>query len=205
MSRGSQSHCRPKLCLSLAGELVLPGWLQLFAGRQALPAKILAYLGTNTCLRRPNRYPGHWPMGFPESRGPGNPNCLAHCAGPGNGSSRHSVMDLCEYIPGINAVHQVWDPWRVGEGNVMIFLPFNCARFPHDGLLFHSILIPPLWSIPQYVLPPCLLLLHVYHLHFDACISYMLLTCFFLLTYYMPCKHGLFVCKLICRLSLFFS
>ena len=95
MCRGSQSHCRPKLCLSLAGQLVLPGWLQLFAGRQALPAKILAYLGTNTCLRRPNRYPGHWPMGFPDSRGPKNPNCSAHCAGPGNGSSRHSVMDLC--------------------------------------------------------------------------------------------------------------
>ena len=68
MCRGSQSHCRPKLCLSLAGELVLPGWLQLFAGRQALPARILAYLGTNTCLRRPNRYPGHWPMGFQTAR-----------------------------------------------------------------------------------------------------------------------------------------
>ena len=95
MSRGSQSHCRPKLCLSLVGQLVLPGWLQLFAGRQALPAKILAHLGTNTCLCRPNRYPGLWPMGFPDSQGPGNPNCSAHCASPGNGSSRHSVMDLC--------------------------------------------------------------------------------------------------------------
>ena len=95
MFRGSQSHCRPTLCLSLAGQLVLPGWLQLIAGQQALPAKILAYLGTNTCLRWPNRYPGHWPMGFPDSRGPGNLNCSAHCAGPGNGSSQHSVMDLC--------------------------------------------------------------------------------------------------------------
>ena len=98
MSRGSQSHCWPKLCLSLPGQLVLPGWLQLFADRQALPARILAYLGTNTCLRRPNRYPGHWPMGFPDSWGPGNSNCSAHCAGPGNGSSRHSVRDLCARI-----------------------------------------------------------------------------------------------------------
>ena len=34
-------------------------------------------------------------MAFPDSRGPGNPTGSAQCAGPGNGSSRHSVVPLC--------------------------------------------------------------------------------------------------------------
>ena len=34
-------------------------------------------------------------MAFPDSRGPGNPTGSAQCAGPRNGSSRHSVMALC--------------------------------------------------------------------------------------------------------------
>ena len=75
------------------------------------------------------------------------------------------------------SLHQVWDPWRVGEGNVTIFFLFINVRFSHVGLMFHPILVSPLWSTPQYVLLPCLLLTHVYRLHFDACISYMLLTC----------------------------
>ena len=32
---------------------------------------------------------------FPDSRDSGNPNDSAQCAGPGNGSSRHTVMPLC--------------------------------------------------------------------------------------------------------------
>ena len=34
-------------------------------------------------------------MAFADSRGPGNPTGSAHCAGPGNGSSRHTVVPLC--------------------------------------------------------------------------------------------------------------
>ena len=82
-------------------------------------------------------------------------------------------------------------------------LTYTC--FPHVGQLFHLLFISSFQSIPQYVSHTCFLLLHAYYLHFDACISYMLLTCFHLLTYYMPCKHGLFVYKLVCRLGCFFS
>ena len=34
-------------------------------------------------------------MAFADSQGPGNPTGSAHCAGPGNGSSRHTVVPLC--------------------------------------------------------------------------------------------------------------
>ena len=95
MSRGSQSHCQPKLCLSLASKLVLSGRRTCVTWLATTLCWSASLAGQNTCLPRPNRYPGHWPMGFPDSWGPGNPNCSAHCAGPGNGSSRHSVMDLC--------------------------------------------------------------------------------------------------------------
>ena len=37
-------------------------------------------------------------MAFADSRGPGNPTGSAQCAGPGNGSSRHTVVPLCGYI-----------------------------------------------------------------------------------------------------------
>ena len=62
---------------------------------------------------------------------------------------------------------------------VTIFLLFINARLPHVGLSFHSILVPPLWSTPQYVSLSCFLLTHVYRSYFDACISYMLHPCLF--------------------------
>ena len=78
-------------------------------------------------------------------------------------------------------------------GSVTIFLLFIYARLPHVGLSFHSILTPSLWSIPQYVLQPCLLLLHACYLHFDACISYMLLTCL-LFTYLLHAMQAWLTC-----------
>ena len=52
---------------------------------------------------------------------------------------------------------------------------------------------------------------HAFYFYmFTTCIStHVFHTCYlhvyFLLTYYMPCKHGLLVYKLVCRLSCFFS
>ena len=52
---------------------------------------------------------------------------------------------------------------------------------------------------------------HAFHFHmFTICISmHAFHTCYihvyFLLIYYMPCKHGLLVYKLVCRLSCFLS
>ena len=52
---------------------------------------------------------------------------------------------------------------------------------------------------------------HAFYLHmFTVCIlMHVFHTChthvYLLLIYYMPCKHGLFVYKLVCRLSCFFS
>ena len=77
-----------------------------------------------------------------------------------------------------------------------IFLLFICARLPHVGLSFHPILVPPLWSTPQYVSPPYPYL----HMSIVRISTHVFHTCYlhvyFLLTYYMPCKHGLFVYKL---------
>ena len=41
-------------------------------------------------------------MTFPESRNSGNPNHSAQCDGPGNGTSRHSVLPLC-VVTGVTA------------------------------------------------------------------------------------------------------
>ena len=85
------------------------------------------------------------------------------------------------------------------------FFCFTYTCLPHVRQSLHLLFILSFQSFPQYVSHPCFLLLHAYYLHFDACISYKLLTCFLLLTYYMPCKHGLFVYKAVCRHSCFFS
>ena len=53
------------------------------------------YVGQHWDLRRPHNCPGHWPVAFPDSQGPGNPTGSAQCASPRNGSSWHSVMALC--------------------------------------------------------------------------------------------------------------
>ena len=93
----------------------------------------------------------------------------------------------------------------LGTFGVMIFLLFTYTRLPHVGLTLHSILIPSLQSISQYISLPC------FHLHMftTSILMHVFHTCylhaFLLLTYYMPCKHGLFVYKPICRPSLFFS
>ena len=41
-------------------------------------------------------FPGSRIPGVPDSRGPGNPTGSAQCAGSGNGSSRHTVVPLCD-------------------------------------------------------------------------------------------------------------
>ena len=81
----------------------------------------------------------------------------------------------------------------VGKHIVTIFLPFTYTHLPHVELPLLPILIPSLRSILQYV---------PFHLHmFTTCIlTHVFHTCYlhvyFLLIYYMPCKHGLFVYKL---------
>ena len=40
------------------------------------------YVGQHWDLRRPHKCPGHWPVAFPDSQGPGNPTGLAQCNGP---------------------------------------------------------------------------------------------------------------------------
>ena len=70
------------------------------------------------------------------------------------------------------------------------FTTSSCFYFVHSTVCFTAMFLPT----------------YVYHSLFNACISYMPLTCFYLLIYYMPCKHGLTVFKLICRsLSLVFN
>ena len=68
------------------------------------------YVGQHWDLRRPHNCPGHWPVAFPDSQGPRNPTGSAQCAGPGNGSSRHSVMALCGYL-GYNFAKRRYVPW----------------------------------------------------------------------------------------------
>ena len=70
---------------------------------------------------------------------------------------------------------QIWDKGRWGL--LRFFFSFTYTCFPHVGLSLHPILIPSSWLIPQHVSLPCLLLSHVYRSYFDACTSYMLLTC----------------------------
>ena len=73
-------------------------------------ARVVTCIGHNMCLCRPQHLftsantgtcvghiivpaTGQW-----HSRDPGNPTGSAQCAGPGNGSSRHSVMALCDFF-----------------------------------------------------------------------------------------------------------
>ena len=63
-----------------------------------MSATTSVYIGQHWDLRQPHNCPGHWPVAFPDSWCPGNPTGSAQCAGPGNGSSRHSVMALCVVI-----------------------------------------------------------------------------------------------------------
>ena len=65
----------------------------------ATSATTSVYIGQHWDLRWPHNCPGHWPVAFPDSRGPGNPTGSAQCAGPRNGSSRHCVMALCATTP----------------------------------------------------------------------------------------------------------
>ena len=71
------------------------------------------------------------------------------------------------------------------------FFCFTYTCFPHVGLSLHLFLISSFQSIPQYVSPSCFSLTHVYRLYFDACISYMLLTCL-LFTYLLLYHFELF-------------
>ena len=91
------------------------------------------------------------------------------------------------------------------RGNVTNFLLFTYTCLPHVGLSLHTFIMILLSSL-RSVSSPCLFIYTCLPLVFQRMYfihaTYMPL---FLPTYYMPCKHGSFVYKLVCRLSLFFS
>ena len=48
----------------------------------ATSATTSVYISQHWDLRRPHNCPSHWPVAFPDSRGPGNPTGSAQCNGP---------------------------------------------------------------------------------------------------------------------------
>ena len=101
-----QPQRRPILGPASATHLYTSATIPVYVGQNcdlhrpqylATSATTSVYVGQHWDLRRPHNCPGHWPVAFPDSRGPGNLTGSAQCAGPGNGSSRHSVMALCAF------------------------------------------------------------------------------------------------------------
>ena len=87
---------------------------------------------------------------------------------------------------------------------VMIFLLFVYTHLPHVGLSCRAFIMFSLSSFCS-ISSPCILSTHVYHSYFDACTSYMLLTCL-IFTYLLHAMQAWLTCiKLVCRPSLFSS